>query len=265
VTRYTSRQLTSLPGWRNWSDSRHSKCRALWACGFESHTGHFQEEADAHVLVNIRLFVPKVTISDAEFPHEIGKWLHLDRSKRGECPGRKPPKCPRCDDRPLDQAAYSYLLGLYLGDGYIVHWSGHRTPSLVITCDNSWPGLMDECEQAMRAVFPDNAVCRSAKEGSTAPAKNTSTPSPSNPGSRKSSTLILGNSSAASSTPTAVASPTGRLASLRVNGSATSTPGTSSPTCRAASSVSSPRPWTRLESNGGMRTHATSPSPAKPP
>jgi len=95
----------------------------------------------------------------------IGKWLHLDRSKRGECPGRKPSKCPRCDDRPLDRAAYSYLLGLYLGDGYIVQWSAHRTPSLRITCDNSWPGLMDECEQAMRAVFPNNSVCRSAKEG----------------------------------------------------------------------------------------------------
>ncbi|AZQ34070.1 helix-turn-helix domain-containing protein [Streptomyces cyaneochromogenes] len=95
----------------------------------------------------------------------IGKWLHLDRSKRGECPGRKPPKCPRCDGRPLDQGAYSYLLGLYLGDGYIVQWSGSRTPSLIITCDNAWPGLMDECEQAMHSVFPNNAVCRSPKEG----------------------------------------------------------------------------------------------------
>jgi hypothetical protein len=31
------------------------------------------------------------------------------------------PKCPRCDRCPLDEPAYSYLLGLYLDDGHIVH------------------------------------------------------------------------------------------------------------------------------------------------
>ncbi|MER7574719.1 helix-turn-helix domain-containing protein [Streptomyces sp. NPDC126514] len=98
-------------------------------------------------------------------PGTIGKWLHVDRAKRGECPGRKTPLCPRCDGRQLDETAYSYLLSLYLGDGYIVQWSGHRAPSLVITCDDAWPGLMDECERAMRAVFPDNSVCRARKGG----------------------------------------------------------------------------------------------------
>ncbi|MDX3450482.1 helix-turn-helix domain-containing protein [Streptomyces sp. ME02-8801-2C] len=95
----------------------------------------------------------------------VGKWLHMDRAKRGECPGRTAPKCPRCHDRDLDAVAYAYLLGLYLGDGYIAQWSGSRSPSLVITCDDSWPGLMDECEQAMRAVFPSNSVCRARKIG----------------------------------------------------------------------------------------------------
>jgi hypothetical protein len=28
-------------------------------------------------------------------------------------------KCPRCEGRPLDERAYAYLLGLYLGDGHI--------------------------------------------------------------------------------------------------------------------------------------------------
>src|ERR1700761_6962426 len=27
--------------------------------------------------------------------------------------------CPRCDGAPLDEPAYAYLLGLYLGDGHI--------------------------------------------------------------------------------------------------------------------------------------------------
>src|SRR5580704_6330154 len=29
--------------------------------------------------------------------------------------------CPRCHDRPMDESAYAYLLGLYLGDGHIAH------------------------------------------------------------------------------------------------------------------------------------------------
>ncbi|MGW6923396.1 helix-turn-helix domain-containing protein [Streptomyces sp. NPDC054950] len=95
----------------------------------------------------------------------VSYWKHMDRAKRGECPGSHDPKCPRCDGRALDEAAYSYLLGLYLGDGHVSHYSEHRVPNLMITCAESWPGLMDECEQAMRAVFPDNSVCRVRRTG----------------------------------------------------------------------------------------------------
>jgi hypothetical protein len=95
----------------------------------------------------------------------VGYWKHLDRAKRGESPGRHDPKCPRCDGRHLDAAAYAYLLGLYLGDGHISHYSEHRVPNLMITCTDSWPGLMDECERAMRAVFPENSTCRVRKTG----------------------------------------------------------------------------------------------------
>ncbi|MEW2553138.1 helix-turn-helix domain-containing protein [Streptomyces zhihengii] len=95
----------------------------------------------------------------------VGYWKHLDRAERGECPGRHDPPCPRCDDRALDHAAYAYLLGLYLGDGHIIQYSRHRVPSLMITCAQSWPGLMDACEAAMRRVFPDNAVCRVRRTG----------------------------------------------------------------------------------------------------
>ena len=79
--------------------------------------------------------------------------------------GKHDPKCPRCDGRALDEQAYSYLLGLYLGDGHISHYSEHRVPNLMVTCADSWPGLMDDCEQAMRAVFPDNSVCRVRRTG----------------------------------------------------------------------------------------------------
>ncbi|MFF4831126.1 helix-turn-helix domain-containing protein [Streptomyces sp. NPDC001315] len=95
----------------------------------------------------------------------ISYWKHVDRAKRGECPGKHSPTCPRCDGRELDEPAYSYLLGLYLGDGHISHYSEHRVPNLMITCTESWPGLMGDCERAMRAVFPDNSVCRVRRTG----------------------------------------------------------------------------------------------------
>ncbi|NEC87006.1 helix-turn-helix domain-containing protein [Streptomyces sp. SID12501] len=95
----------------------------------------------------------------------VGYWKHMDRAKHGECPGKHDPKCHRCDGRELDEEAYSYLLGLYLGDGHISQYSEHRVPNLMITCTESWTGLMDECERAMRAVFPDNSVCRVRRTG----------------------------------------------------------------------------------------------------
>ncbi|MFI7387551.1 helix-turn-helix domain-containing protein [Streptomyces sp. NPDC049813] len=95
----------------------------------------------------------------------ISYWKHMDRAKRGECPRRRDPKCPRCDGRALDPASYSYLLGQYLGDGHISHYSQHRVPSLVIAAADAWPEVANETEAAMRAVFPANGVHRLQRTG----------------------------------------------------------------------------------------------------
>ncbi|MFD7015437.1 helix-turn-helix domain-containing protein [Streptomyces sp. NPDC059928] len=95
----------------------------------------------------------------------VSYWLHMDRSKRGECPGSHDPECPRCHGRSLDTAAYAYLLGLYLGDGHISQYSEHRVPNLMITLDDAWPGVQAEAETSMGAVFPDNATCRVRRTG----------------------------------------------------------------------------------------------------
>lgn len=78
--------------------------------------------------------------------------------------------CPRCQDiptAPANQAAYAYLLGLYLGDGCI---NAHRRGVyfIRIALDNAWPGIIDACEAAMRSVRPDNSVCRVRKQGCVA-------------------------------------------------------------------------------------------------
>ena len=49
--------------------------------------------------------------------------------------------------------AYGYLLGMYLGDGYIAR---HRRGvwRLRIACDSRYPGIIAECSRAMETVMP---------------------------------------------------------------------------------------------------------------
>jgi hypothetical protein len=56
----------------------------------------------------------------------------------------------------LPGAAYAYLLGLYLGDGFIAH--GPRASGLQIFFDARYPGIIGEAVRAIRAVRPDNRV-----------------------------------------------------------------------------------------------------------
>ncbi|MFI9624181.1 transcriptional regulator [Streptomyces sp. NPDC052042] len=75
--------------------------------------------------------------------------------------------CPRCGDTPTrieNRASYSYLLGLYLGDGCISP-SGRGVYSLRIACADSWPGLIDACVEAVQLARPDNKVCRVRRPG----------------------------------------------------------------------------------------------------
>jgi hypothetical protein len=74
--------------------------------------------------------------------------------------------CPRCHARPLDEQAYSYLLGLHLGDGHIAR--GPRDVYvLAIACSADWPGLMAAARQALAAVMPASRVSSVQQTGCT--------------------------------------------------------------------------------------------------
>ncbi|MGW7055898.1 transcriptional regulator [Streptomyces sp. NPDC054887] len=78
--------------------------------------------------------------------------------------------CPRCrpvPGPPPDPAAYSYLLGLYLGDGCVSPHRG-RGYYLRIACADSWPGLIDLCRTAVTAVRPGGSVCVLRRKGCVA-------------------------------------------------------------------------------------------------
>ena len=59
--------------------------------------------------------------------------------------------------RPQSPAAYSYLLGAYLGDGHVAVFS-RRSASLVITLDSIYPAIIAEVHKAVAAVFPGVGV-----------------------------------------------------------------------------------------------------------
>lgn len=82
-------------------------------------------------------------------------------------PAQEVRRCPRCHGRELDERAYSYLLGLYLGDGHIT--KGPRDVyALSIICCDAWPGLMRQARVAMSDVMPTSSVFAVAKIGCTA-------------------------------------------------------------------------------------------------
>lgn len=108
---------------------------------------------------------------------EIGRLTGIPRGTvrdwlAGRTPEFGPPdnprrSCPVCRADPLSlpRAAYTYLLGLYLGDGCLsTHPRG--VYKLRISCADAYPELMRRCEQAITEVLP-NKVGRVERVGCT--------------------------------------------------------------------------------------------------
>ena len=94
----------------------------------------------------------------------VRHWRHgTRRSRRTE--EDRTAYCPTCGTGTLDPKAYSYLFGLYLGDGSI---GGIRNgvDYLSIFCCDTWPGLIEECVAVIPRVFPVG-VFRVPRQGCT--------------------------------------------------------------------------------------------------
>jgi len=66
----------------------------------------------------------------------------------------------------MDDPAYAYLLGLYLGDGYITH-ARRGVFVLSLFCGDDWPGLLMAARTAMSAVMPASGVFCVQRQGCT--------------------------------------------------------------------------------------------------
>jgi hypothetical protein len=112
--------------------------------------------------ISRRIGVSRPTVREwvaGRLPHSFEqKHLLYGRPSDSE---RSCPKCGAGEHRfACFSTAYAYLLGMYLGDGYIASCP-RSVFRLRITLDKKYPLIVDECAAAMQAVMPWNKVhCR---------------------------------------------------------------------------------------------------------
>jgi len=126
--------------------------------------------------VDVALVLSAIGVLDSENAQILGvsigaiRHWRCGRRRRGAAsddPARAPIRlCPRCDGLAVDEGTYAYLLGLYLGDGYLT--AGRRgVYGLSLMCGNDWPGLIDAAQAAMSRVVPTSKVFRVPRPGCT--------------------------------------------------------------------------------------------------
>lgn len=119
---------------------------------------------DVHAVLELK----KRGLSDREVSAATGVPINTIRSWRNHglpkhvLPGEEPaPRCSVCGDElhetgTVPSPAYSYLLGVYLGDGCLTRNGTSWT--LRVTLDAIYPGIISECVRAMQAVSGDRFV-----------------------------------------------------------------------------------------------------------
>ncbi len=86
-------------------------------------------------------------------------WLRNREGATGPAFGAR---CPRCHGRALLADAYSYLLGLYLGDGTIVHIR-RGVYRLEVVMDRRYEEIIAECVRAMSVIRSDGCKAGTRK------------------------------------------------------------------------------------------------------
>ncbi len=93
---------------------------------------------------------------------EVGRQLSIPQSTVRYW--ARPTNGPTGSGRPIlrvegvPAGAYAYLLGAYLGDGFLARAKGSGVRHLRIYCDERYPKVSDEIAAAMSAVNPLNRV-----------------------------------------------------------------------------------------------------------
>lgn len=84
----------------------------------------------------------------------VQKW------RTGGAPSRGSAAEPKLRARPDEPAPYSYLLGVYLGDGHLSVYHG-RSAELRIYMDAAYPHLSRLCRESIKMVVPETRAAHS--------------------------------------------------------------------------------------------------------
>ena len=119
------------------------------------------------------LFLSDLGILDREIAEMCGvavktvrRWRRLYQ-RRGVIRGQHARPCPGCDGRSLPPAAYSLLLGAYLGDGHIIR-NKRGVYLLSLFQDARYVGLIQEWRAALESVKGGGSSHLAHKPGCTA-------------------------------------------------------------------------------------------------
>jgi hypothetical protein len=95
---------------------------------------------------------------------QVRRWIAQGRDAVLTSPMRRrrrheePSDVTKCElVQNVDEPAYSYLLGMYLGDGHITT-ARNGVHRLVVTACDQYPDIMRECELAISRVMPGRRV-----------------------------------------------------------------------------------------------------------
>jgi hypothetical protein len=100
--------------------------------------------------------IPRATIRDCIARYGIVKQLSQERDRAA----RATPDVVLnkiCDPENAEvRRTYAYLLGMYLGDGYIVR--NQRVYYLRVTLDSVYPNIIHLCAESLKILLPENKV-----------------------------------------------------------------------------------------------------------
>lgn len=108
-----------------------------------------------HAAATVRAVLELVAdgLSDREVAHKAGVTPHtVKRWRTGKVSIAEREELEQRRTRPLDERSYSYLLGVYLGDGVVRRTA--RSFQLVVTLDALYPAVIRECAIAMARTLP---------------------------------------------------------------------------------------------------------------
>jgi hypothetical protein len=122
----------------------------------------WQQEPNKKKISRI-MGVPRKTVADCIYRYESVAGLEVRWKQAQQSTAHKVLK--HISENPDVCRAYAYLLGLYLGDGYISKGKTHRAYLLRITLDKRYTNILRQCVKAISAILPNNRVGKISRLG----------------------------------------------------------------------------------------------------